>query len=189
MSPPRAVPARGNLASALRRGEQKNVRFRPFSSSSRICEDAPVPRGGTLARPDEATLERLRREAVLARERSYAPYSKFLVGAAVLSRSGKVYRGQNVENASYGLGVCAERTAIFAMVAAGEVAIDAIAVATQAKKIVGPCGACRQVIREFGPDAIVTLVTTSGQKETLSLRELLPRDFGPGDLGFPEPSR
>lgn len=142
-----------------------------------------------MTAPDEPTLERLRQEALAARERAYAPYSRFLVGAAVLSRSGRVYRGQNVENASYGLGVCAERTAIFAMVAAGETSIRAIAIATGADHVVGPCGACRQVIREFGPDATVALVTTTGARATHALPELLPFDFGPRDLGLAEPSR
>ena len=136
----------------------------------------------------EVSLERLRQEALAARERAYAPYSRFRVGAAVLARSGRIYRGQNVENASYGLGVCAERTAIFAMVAAGETSIRAIAIATEAPKTVGPCGACRQVIREFGAGAVVALVTTSGAKATHTLHELLPHDFGPRDLGLPEPS-
>ncbi len=141
-----------------------------------------------MPRPDEATIERLIREALSARERAYAPYSKFLVGAAVLSRSGKVHRGQNVENASYGLSICAERAAVFAMVAAGERAIEAIAIATQGKKVAFPCGACRQVLREFGPDALVLLVTTGGERASRPLRDLLPDSFGPGDLGLPEPS-
>jgi cytidine deaminase len=138
---------------------------------------------------DEKTLERLRQDALAARERAYAPYSSFQVGAAVLARSGKIYVGQNVENASYGLGVCAERTAIFAMVAAGEREVRAIAIATGASKVVGPCGACRQVIREFAKkDTLVLLVTTGGERATHTLSALLPFDFGPQDLGKPEPS-
>lgn len=144
-----------------------------------------LPHGGPAV--DEATLERLRREALAAREKAYAPYSRFLVGAAVLSASGKIYRGQNVENASYGLGICAERAAIFAMVAAGETSLRAIAVAVDAPRVVGPCGACRQVIREFGPDALVTLATVGGKTGTFPLGELLPQSFGPSDLGLPEP--
>jgi cytidine deaminase len=138
---------------------------------------------------DEATLEKLRQEALAARERAYAPYSKFQVGAAVLAKSGKIYRGQNVENASYGLGICAERSAIFAMVAGGETSLRAIAIATGAPRVVGPCGACRQVIREFGPGAAVALVTTNGAKATHALADLLPHDFGPRDLGLPEPGQ
>jgi cytidine deaminase len=143
-----------------------------------------------LAPLDEAMAERLRREALAARERAYAPYSRFEVGAAVLSQSGKVYLGQNVENASYGLSICAERSAIFAMVAAGERALRAVAIATDAAKPTAPCGACRQVIREFAsgavPDAHVLLVTVKGERSAHALRDLLPLDFGPQDLGKPE---
>jgi cytidine deaminase len=132
-------------------------------------------------------LDDLAKKALAARERAYAPYSNFRVGAAILSTSGKVYLGQNVENASYGLSVCAERTAAFAMVAAGERAIRAVAVATDAAQPTAPCGACRQVLREFGADAVITLVTTKGARATHRLGELLPRSFGPSDLGKPEP--
>ncbi len=139
-------------------------------------------------RLDEALAERLRAAALAARERAYAPYSEFKVGAAVLSQSGKVYAGQNVENASYGLSICAERSAIFAMVAAGERSLRAVAIATQAEKPVAPCGACRQVLREFSAgDARILLVTTGGQRAEHALRELLPFDFGPQDLGKPQP--
>jgi cytidine deaminase len=132
-------------------------------------------------------LDDLAKQALAARERAYAPYSNFRVGAAVLGRSGRVYLGQNVENASYGLSICAERSAIFAMVAAGERALDAVAVATEAKTPTGPCGACRQVIREFGPGARIVMITTAGAREETTLDALLPRDFGPADLGKPEP--
>lgn len=136
---------------------------------------------------DEDTSKRLRDAALAARERAYAPYSNFRVGAAVLAPKGHVFTGQNVENASYGLGVCAERTAIFSMIGAGERSVRAIAIATDAPKPTAPCGACRQVIREFGPEAIVLLVTTSGALATHRLRDLLPFDFGPQDLGKPQP--
>jgi cytidine deaminase len=141
-----------------------------------------------MASLDESVAEKLRAAALAARERAYAPYSGFKVGAAVLSGSGKVYAGQNVENASYGLSICAERSAIFAMVAAGERSFKAVAIATQNPKPVGPCGACRQVLREFSPgDARVLLVTIGGQKAEHTLAELLPLDFGPQDLGKPQP--
>lgn len=136
---------------------------------------------------DEATARRLRAAALEARERAYAPYSGFKVGAAVLAASGKVFTGQNVENASYGLGVCAERTAIFAMIGAGERSMKAVAIATDAPHPTAPCGACRQVIREFGPDALILLVTAGGAEATHRLRDLLPFDFGPQDLGKPQP--
>jgi cytidine deaminase len=136
---------------------------------------------------DDALVKRLHDAALAAREKAYAPYSGFKVGAAVLTARGSVFTGQNVENASYGLGVCAERSAIFAMVGAGERSVVAVAIATDAPKPTAPCGACRQVIREFGPDALVLLVTKKGEKATHRLRDLLPFDFGPEDLGRPQP--
>src|SRR4051794_18230299 len=102
-----------------------------------------------------AALGRLEKAARAAVKSCYAPYSKFRVGAAVLGGSGKIYAGCNVENASYGLCNCAERTAIFTAVAAGERAIRAVAVFTPTPGLTMPCGACRQVINEFGPEAQV----------------------------------
>jgi len=136
---------------------------------------------------DEVSAARLREAALAARERAYAPYSSFRVGAAVLSSSGRVHTGQNVENASYGLSICAERAAIFAMVGQGERSFRAVAIATEAPLPTAPCGACRQVLREFGPDALVLLVTTNGLEREHWLRDLLPFDFGPEDLGKPQP--
>src|SRR5579872_4650165 len=136
---------------------------------------------------DGRTAEGLRKDALAARERAYAPYSGFKVGAALLSATGKVYTGQNVENASYGLGICAERSAVFAMVGAGEKQIRAVAIATESARPTGPCGACRQVLREFAEDALILLVTTSGKTSEHSLKDLLPLDFGPRDLGKPQP--
>ena len=128
--------------------------------------------------------------ALAARERAYSPYSGFRVGSAVLARTGSLYVGSNVENASYGLSICAERAAIFAMAAAGEREIVAIAVATGAEKPTAPCGACRQVIREFArPEALVLVVTAAGARGQHRLSDLLPLDFGPRDLGHAEPSR
>jgi len=115
--------------------------------------------------------------------RAYAPYSQFAVGAAVLSGSGKIYAGCNVENASYGLCNCAERTAIFSAVAAGEDEVTAVVVYTPTASATTPCGACRQVINEFGPDAVVISVCddATGTIET-TLGALLPAAFGPGNL-------
>lgn len=113
-----------------------------------------------------------------ARERAYAPYSRFLVGAAVLTASGEVFTGANVENASFGLTVCAERVAIFKAVAAGQRDFAAIAVVADAKEPAWPCGACRQVMAEFNPHMLVTVANLAGQAETESLAELLPRPFG-----------
>jgi cytidine deaminase len=115
-----------------------------------------------------------------ARERAYAPYSHYAVGAAIVASSGKVYTGCNVENASYGLTVCAERNAIFTAVGAGEKHIEAVAVVTDAAAPGTPCGACRQVIQEFatGPDLVVLLANLAGQERELTLAQLFPEPFG-----------
>jgi cytidine deaminase len=128
-------------------------------------------------------LTELESVARAAAGRAYAPYSKFRVGAAVLGDSGKIHSGCNVENASYGLASCAERNAIFAAVGAGERAIRAVVIYTPTPTATAPCGACRQVIREFGPDAVVISVCDGADRLESTLAELLPRSFGPEDLG------
>jgi cytidine deaminase len=104
------------------------------------------------------------------------------VGAAVLAASGRIYPGCNVENAAYGLCNCAERTAIFSAVAAGEKSVLAVAVYTPTPLPTPPCGACRQVINEFGPDAIVISLCDAKNRIETRLPALLPGAFGPGDL-------
>lgn len=108
-----------------------------------------------------------------ARERAYAPYSNFKVGAALLSADGQVFQGCNVENISYGLTICAERVAIGAAVAQGVTRLDKVAVVADTKEPVSPCGACRQVLAEFGVKTII-LANKQGSVE-FSLEELLPR--------------
>ncbi|HZZ20850.1 MAG TPA: cytidine deaminase [Opitutaceae bacterium] len=130
----------------------------------------------------EAALRRLEKAARLAASRAYAPYSKFPVGAAVIGGSGKVYSGCNVENASFGLCNCAERTAIFTAIHAGESEVKAVAVFTPTPLPTAPCGACRQVINEFGPDALVISVCDTKNRIETRLTALLPGAFGPGDL-------
>jgi cytidine deaminase len=107
--------------------------------------------------------------------RAYAKYSGFAVGAAVLTKSGKVFVGCNVENISFRLSACAEQVAIGAAVANGETEFVAIAVVTNSTQPTVPCGGCRQVLAEFNPGLEVISVTQAGKKETYSLRELLPR--------------
>ncbi len=111
-----------------------------------------------------------------ARQRSYAPYSNVAVGAALLCDDGTIVTGANVENASYGLTLCAERAAVAAAVAGGRTHYRAIAVAGPPDAITPPCGACRQVLAEFGPTMRV-LFTSCGKHETFSLDELLPVAF------------
>jgi cytidine deaminase len=125
---------------------------------------------------------RLMQEALDARSHAYAPYSQFTVGAAVLAGSGSVYRGVNVENASYGMTVCAERTAVFAAIAAGERIIREVAIVTGAATISPPCGACRQVIVEFGREAIIRAANLAGLEETWSIGDLLPHAFDRSSL-------
>lgn len=119
-----------------------------------------------------------------ARERAYAPYSGFQVGAALLARSGRVYTGCNVENASYPLVICAEQTAVVKAVSEGERDFATIAVVTSTGA--SPCGACRQVLREFGGadgDLRVIIADTSGNVRVRTIAELLPDGFTPDQLG------
>jgi cytidine deaminase len=110
--------------------------------------------------------------------RSYSPYSRFKVGAALLGASGRIYAGTNVENASLGLSICAERAAIFQAVAAGEKAYEVIAICTDTEKPTPPCGACRQVLWEFAPHLQVVLAGRGDRIERHALRELMAHPFG-----------
>jgi cytidine deaminase len=122
--------------------------------------------------------------AQAAQRRAYAPYSRFLVGAAVRAPSGRVYAGCNVENASYPAGTCAEAGAIAAMVAAGERRIVEALVIGDGEALVTPCGICRQRLREFGaPDAHVHIAGPAGLRSTFTVASLLPSSFGPDNLG------
>lgn len=123
----------------------------------------------------------LARQAARARDNAYAPYSNYAVGAALLTEAGRVFTGVNVENAAYPSSMCAERSAVFSAVAAGERQFSAIAVATDNAGT--PCGSCRQVLGEFNLEMAVYLVDAAGkiQLET-SVEQLLPHAFGPGDL-------
>ena len=109
------------------------------------------------------------------RASAYAPYSKFSVGAALLGRSGRVYLGCNVENLSYGLTICAERNALFSAVAAGEQDFTDIAIVADSKTPVSPCGACRQVLAEFGVKLQVVCANLQDSRFHSTLEELLPR--------------
>jgi cytidine deaminase len=125
----------------------------------------------------------LLQQALEAREFSYSPYSNYKVGAALLTRSGKVFTGCNIENAGYTPSLCAERTAIGKAVSEGEREFVAIAVATANGG--APCGVCRQVIREFAPNLAIIIGDIHGHYEVFSLAELLPRSFGPENLPHP----
>jgi len=122
-------------------------------------------------------MEELIMAAQLNRQNAYAPYSQFKVGAAVLTKEGKIYTGCNVENASYGLCNCAERTAIFKAVSEGHSEFIAIAIVADTVKPVAPCGACRQVMAEFDINKII-MCNLHGQQYIATLEELLPYSFG-----------
>ena len=129
-----------------------------------------------------ALQRRLEKAARAAAKNSYSPYSSFPVGAAVLAGSGKIYSGCNVENASYGLCNCAERTAIFSAIAAGERPLSCVVVYTPTQAATTPCGACRQVINEFGPKIPIIAVCDSDDRIETTLDALLPAAFGPQNL-------
>lgn len=118
-----------------------------------------------------------------ARDKAYAPYSGFAVGAALLAKSGRIYSGCNVENASYGLSICAERVAIFKAVCAGEQQFEALAVASET--LATPCGACRQVLAEFGLDIQVIVAGLEEEREVYTVGDLLPVSFTPESLHSP----
>ena len=120
--------------------------------------------------------EKLLQAAMAARENAYAPYSHFLVGAAVLAEDGKIYSGCNVENASYGLTCCAERNAIFAAIAAGNRQLQALCVVGDTAEPISPCGACRQVMAEFKLP-VIYLANMEGRVKRTTLAELLPYGF------------
>lgn len=144
-------------------------------------------RGQANHQPDETGI--VSPESLLARARdaassAYVPYSNFPVGAALLTASGEVFTGANVENASYGLTVCAERTAVFAAALAGHREVVAIAVSAPRALRASPCGACRQVLNEFAPSTgeMTVVLESEDGFQTTTLATLLPMAFGPRDL-------
>lgn len=128
-------------------------------------------------------IEDLIRHAQEAYKTAYVPYSNYPVGAAILWESGRIVSGCNVENASYGLTLCAERNSVFHGAYHGERRLKAVAVAVPTEAFPSPCGACRQVLREFSQDCLVILVNGKGQTKMTSLSILLPDSFGPEFLG------
>ena len=115
--------------------------------------------------------------ALAAREHAHAPFSKFRVGAALEAEDGRIYTGVNVENATYGLTVCAERVAVFKAVSEGARRFRRVAVAADTDVLTPPCGACRQILWEFCGDIEVTLVNVQGRTEVFRMKELFPRPF------------
>jgi cytidine deaminase len=131
---------------------------------------------------DDRVIDKLIDAAQKASTNAYCRYSHFPVGAAVLTVDGDIFTGCNVENASFGLTICAERNAIFHMIAEGQRQIATIVIYTPTPEPPTPCGACRQVINEFGPQAQVIGVCDGPNRLVTSLADLLPHAFGPDDL-------
>jgi cytidine deaminase len=125
----------------------------------------------------EESLQELIQTAKSARLRSIAPFSNFLVGAALRTEDGKVYTGSNVESASYGLTVCAERVAIWKALSEGERQFTELAIVADTGALTPPCGTCRQIIWEFAKNATIVLGNLHGETQVVSIRELLPRAF------------
>ncbi|HHV38083.1 MAG TPA: cytidine deaminase [Tepidimicrobium sp.] len=125
--------------------------------------------------------DQLIKKALEARQRSYSPYSKFRVGAALLTEDGRIFTGCNIENAAYSPSICAERTAIFKAVSEGYTAIRAIVIVGDSDYTY-PCGVCRQVIREFGKETIIIIANSEDDYREYKLKDLLPNSFGPEDL-------
>jgi len=136
-----------------------------------------------ITQVSEAVLTKLRAASVAAANKAYCPYSHFPVGAAVLTAAGEIFSGCNVENASFGLTICAERNAIFQAVAGGSQQIAAVVIYTPTSSPTAPCGACRQVINEFGPNAEIYCFCKGEKVLRISMPELLKHAFGPHNLG------
>ncbi len=126
--------------------------------------------------------DELFKAALEVQKNAYVPYSDFPLGAAVLTEKGEIYTGANIENASFGLTNCAERSAIFNAVSHGQKDIKALLLVSSTEKPVTPCGACRQVIKEFADDIEVVMMTNKGKEITMTSSELLPGAFAEEDM-------
>jgi len=126
--------------------------------------------------------EELFKTAVTAQHNSYSPYSNFRVGAALLTTSGKVFTGCNIENSSYSLTICAERTALFKAVSEGEKSFSKILIVSDADDFISPCGACRQVISDLAGDIEIILTNAQGKMQSKKVSDLLPFAFGKENL-------
>ncbi|XP_063798237.1 cytidine deaminase [Pseudophryne corroboree] len=146
-------------------------------------EDLPANAATSGSNLGADVIQKLLRKSQEAKTFAHCPYSKFRVGAAVLTRDGRIYLGCNVENACYTLGICAERTAIQKAVSEGCKEFLAIAIASDVEEeFISPCGACRQVMREFGSEWEIFLTKPSGDYLLKTLHQLLPMSFGPENL-------
>jgi len=122
-------------------------------------------------------MDRLIQAAREVRERAHAPYSGFKVGAAIEDENGRIFTGCNVENATYGLSVCAERAAVLKAISEGAAKLKRVAVVADTDTLTPPCGACRQILWEFCGDAEITMANLSDKQETVSIKQIFPRPF------------
>lgn len=152
------------------------------AGSSADSSGQDEPKAAVKSSPSSEVTKKAVDAAKAACQKAYCPYSKFPVGAAIVADDDSIFSGCNVENASYGLTICAERNSIFQAVAKGKHTIKLVVVYTPTKKATAPCGACRQVINEFGPQAAILCVCDSEDRIEGSLEELLPKAFGPKNL-------
>ena len=145
----------------------------------------PAPGRRTVARvgPTRAVLAAMTALAREARERAHAPYSRFRVGAALKTRTGEIVTGCNIENASYGLTMCAERVAVYKAVSEGLFDFEVIAVVADSKRLTPPCGPCRQILWEYCGDVLVHMKDLKGRSRTMRLSQLLPMPFDSDSLG------
>jgi len=144
--------------------------------------DETAGREGPAALRSDARDDALVAAAVGALANAYSPYSKIQVGAALQARDGRVFTGCNVENASFGMTWCAERTAIVKAVSEGTREFTTLAIATSLPRAIMPCGACRQVLHEFAPKLRIVVVGMDGHRYATVLEDILPEAFGPSDL-------
>ena len=136
----------------------------------------------TRPRPAASLLKEMGRLAAQARERAHAPFSGFQVGAALKTATGEIVTGCNIENASYGLTMCAERVAVYKAISEGLTDFDSVAVVADAERITPPCGPCRQILWEFGGNLTVHMVNLKGRTRTMRLKDLLPLPFDERNL-------
>ncbi|XP_072348616.1 LOW QUALITY PROTEIN: cytidine deaminase-like [Scyliorhinus torazame] len=154
----------------------------PFTKSDVVCDRMCTPTAPTALQKKEE-VEKLVSKSQEAKSFAYCPYSKFPVGAALLTEDGKVFTGCNIENSSFTLGICAERTAIHKAISEGFKKFKAIAISSdKSDNFIVPCGACRQVMVEFGTKWEVHLTKPDKTYKTMTVEELLPMSFGPRDL-------
>jgi len=145
-------------------------------------DDTSGRKGSARSKAADGGVESLLKFATAAAQFAHSPYSKIKVGAALQARDGQVFTGCNVENASYGLTLCAERVAMVKAISAGVREFTSIAIVTDQARTLMPCGACRQFLHEFAPRLVVVCQGASGPRQQAPLSELLPRAFGPDDL-------